>query len=193
MASKRDRRVTYTKKVLHEALLDILKEKPLSGISISELCRVADINRNTFYSHYDTPHDVLRELEDELYEELMKEAPNTHDVRDTILAACKALEKHKKMSELIFSEIDSSRLFAKIISSLTQSPPKDPSSTTSEKPTLLAHYAYVLSEKGVIAILQDWVMSGFMQPAETVADLTSFLAQKVVRSVESYPSKGEQR
>lgn len=67
---KDDRRVLYTKKVLRESLMNLLKEKPIQKITTTELCCRADINRNTFYSHYDNPEAMLCSIEEELFEQI---------------------------------------------------------------------------------------------------------------------------
>ena len=54
-----NRRVKITKLMLQEALIDLLQEKALENISVRELVNKADINRSTFYSHYDTIYDLL--------------------------------------------------------------------------------------------------------------------------------------
>lgn len=60
-----DNRVRYTKKVLQEALLKILHKKSIGEVTIKEICEEAHINRGTFYLHYSTPNDLLREIEQE--------------------------------------------------------------------------------------------------------------------------------
>lgn len=59
-----DNRVRYTKKVLQEALLKILRNKNISEVTIKEICDEAHINRGTFYLHYSTPNDLLKEIEE---------------------------------------------------------------------------------------------------------------------------------
>ena len=41
------------------ALLDLLKEKPFSRISVSELCRASGISRQTFYNLYQSKENVM--------------------------------------------------------------------------------------------------------------------------------------
>lgn len=60
-----DTRVQYTKERIRGALIDVLAEKPIEFITVKELCVVAGINRGTFYLHYSSPAEVLRELEEE--------------------------------------------------------------------------------------------------------------------------------
>ena len=69
-ARKTDRRSVYTRNVIKDSLLSLLAEKDLADISISELCREAEINRGTFYLHYDNTSEVL----DELFDDALKSA-----------------------------------------------------------------------------------------------------------------------
>lgn len=43
------------------ALISLLKKKPLEYITVSEICNAAQVNRSTFYLHYDTIGDLLNE------------------------------------------------------------------------------------------------------------------------------------
>ena len=67
---KIDRRVRYTKKAIRESFYALLEQKPIEKISVTEICRGADINRGTFYSHYTDPFDLRRSLADELVQTL---------------------------------------------------------------------------------------------------------------------------
>ncbi len=44
-----------------KALLSLLENKPFSYITISEICEAADVNRSTFYLHYENTSDLLKE------------------------------------------------------------------------------------------------------------------------------------
>lgn len=59
-----DNRVRYTKAILQQALLKILQFKNIDRVTIKELCDEAKVNRGTFYLHYATPNDLLREIEE---------------------------------------------------------------------------------------------------------------------------------
>lgn len=57
-----NQRVTISKRMLKEGLFRCLKRKPLEKITVSELCREAQVNRTTFYNHYVIPRDILMEI-----------------------------------------------------------------------------------------------------------------------------------
>lgn len=70
MSRKPDRRIKKTKASLHQAFYNLLKKKNYSDITVKELAEEADITRKTFYLHYNTLDDLLREFMAERYERL---------------------------------------------------------------------------------------------------------------------------
>ena len=66
---KTDLRVIKTRANIRNVLVEIMSEKPISSITISEICELARINRKTFYRHYRTVGDVLEELENDFLKE----------------------------------------------------------------------------------------------------------------------------
>lgn len=56
-----------TKRLIRKVFAEMLsEEKDLENVSVSELCKRADISRGTFYSHYDDIYGVAEEYENEL-------------------------------------------------------------------------------------------------------------------------------
>ena len=71
MAEQRqDRRVRRSKAQLRQALIQLLQEKPVEEITVRELTERADVNRGTFYSHYQNIYHMLEQVENELFDEL---------------------------------------------------------------------------------------------------------------------------
>lgn len=55
------------------ALKDAMKHKPISKITVSEIVRACNINRNTFYYHFENIFDLLKwMLEEEAVEQVLK-------------------------------------------------------------------------------------------------------------------------
>jgi len=63
---KTDARVRYTVKMLKEALLTCLAERPINRITVKEVCEAAGINRATFYTHFTDCFDLLEAIENDL-------------------------------------------------------------------------------------------------------------------------------
>ncbi|MFC0016048.1 MULTISPECIES: TetR/AcrR family transcriptional regulator [Allobacillus] len=72
MNKKLDRRKKYTRMVLKDSLMESLKEKPISSVTVKEICEQADINRSTFYTHYSDQYDLVEQIESELINDMEK-------------------------------------------------------------------------------------------------------------------------
>ena len=57
-----DKRITKTKKSLKHAMIEMLAGEDFEHISITELCRKADVSRITFYSHYSDKYALLDDI-----------------------------------------------------------------------------------------------------------------------------------
>jgi AcrR family transcriptional regulator len=63
---KESRKTRYTRMVIRNSLIELMKERPITGITIKEICDLADVSRPTFYAHYRDQYDLLQGIEDEI-------------------------------------------------------------------------------------------------------------------------------
>ncbi|MDG0813481.1 TetR family transcriptional regulator [Cohnella rhizosphaerae] len=56
-----DIRVIRSVALMEQALLRILKEEGIKGLTVKHLCKIAGINRGTFYLHY---RDIFHLIEE---------------------------------------------------------------------------------------------------------------------------------
>ncbi len=61
MNKKEDIRIKRSKYELNAALYKLLKEKSFSKITVIDICETANINRMTFYNHYQDKYDLSNE------------------------------------------------------------------------------------------------------------------------------------
>ena len=61
---KEDRRIRKTKSSIKKAFTQLLKEKKLDKITIRDITTQADVNRGTFYLHYEDKYILLNDMED---------------------------------------------------------------------------------------------------------------------------------
>lgn len=65
---KTDRRTKYSIDAIKKALFTLVEEKELSEITVTDLCRLADVNRGTFYRYFKDVPDLFEHIEDEFLE-----------------------------------------------------------------------------------------------------------------------------
>ena len=64
-----DRRTTATREKVKRAFTELVSERGLDRLSMSDVARRAGINRGTLYLHFTDKYDMLAQLEDEALEE----------------------------------------------------------------------------------------------------------------------------
>ena len=102
------RRVKMTKALLKSSLIELMKTKSIHTISIKEICSGADINRSTFYRHYNTQYDLYDEIVHELLASLIeaytKSRANGEDLKESIAAVLEVSEKEREVCLVILSD-----------------------------------------------------------------------------------------
>ena len=83
MEKKIDLRIIKTKKVIYEALIDLMKEKTFEEIKVSDICNKALINRSTFYAHYEDKYELLVEFINDLKSNFTNELDKRKHITDT--------------------------------------------------------------------------------------------------------------
>ena len=92
-----DARVKYTKMVIRNSFLALMKTKKLSEITLKEVCELSEINRSTFYRHYKDIYD----WRDRMEEEYQAKINSIHDrINDAGFEGSLALFLHLIQDEL---------------------------------------------------------------------------------------------
>lgn len=68
-AEKRtDRRVLRTRRLLREALVNLILERGWDAVTVLDVCHEADVGRSTFYAHFGDKEDLLVSGFDDLHQ-----------------------------------------------------------------------------------------------------------------------------
>src|SRR5215475_3367975 len=65
-----DRRVRRTQAALQRALIDLVRERDLSQISVADVADRADVSRSTFYDHYQDVHELAEAASTSMLDDL---------------------------------------------------------------------------------------------------------------------------
>lgn len=79
-----DRRIQKTRKAIQDAYFRLLKEEKGRKITISKIAQEANIDRKTFYLHYESVEDILKAFSDERIEELLADLKETEFFEDPL-------------------------------------------------------------------------------------------------------------
>ena len=79
-----DKRVKRSKSALKETLLELLMDKDIDDITISEIVKNANYNRGTFYSHFASKERLLDEIIQETLTEMILHIREPYANRDKV-------------------------------------------------------------------------------------------------------------
>lgn len=169
---KVDRRVLYTKMFLRESLLALMMEKPISKITPTELCRHAKMNRNTFYSHYNSPEALLESIEDELYEQIRHsiERPLKSGSISTLLAEiCHAIYDHRDLCAVLFSEYGDKDFLRRIIGLAHDRTVIEWNAAGMQNDSEQVEMLYCFFANGSVSVIQQWIQEGMKKSPKVIA------------------------
>ncbi len=158
---------------MRRAFLTLLESKEFADISIMDICKTADVNRSTFYAHYDNTYDLLKEAYESLIANFQSECDfdNPVDLSDMrnlskedlnlaspkyLLPYLKYIQKHKRLYR-IYSDnahvFETSKMDDYMIENIF-APIYAKHGVTDKK---LIFYMQKFFLKGIDAIIHEWV------------------------------------
>lgn len=177
--TKTDRRVLYTKMFLKESLLELMKEKPVDKITPTELCRHANINRNTFYTHYYSVRDVLEELELEFSNQIVESLTirfSASEYDEMLQEICRIIYDRRDFCKILLSENGDTAFFNNVIGlgkPFVVAQWRDAGIDLSDE-DMEMFFAFIVS--GSVAIIRKWAASDMKQTPEYIAQLIRIAA-----------------
>lgn len=150
-------------KQMGDALIELLKEKPISKISIEELTKKADVGRATFFRHFDSKEELLSYRLVEIYKEYMGDSYDASyaDIEHSI----KFFNYYKDTIDLHMLLLDNnleSIIFEGFRSVLI--PLEEQSETDNLYTTFFTAY-------GLFGVILKWIKGGCKESSEEMAKL----------------------
>lgn len=171
MNTKQNQRFRAMDRKLIAAALHLLQEGSLESLTVKQICQVAGVNRSTFYAHYSDLFDLLRHLENELYEELREAYADVPTLSQTsILLFLQHIEKHQYFYRAAFPHYPEfphfhyhDTFYDHVVLPYCQ---RNGLNSQEER-----QYCLTFFQAGLAMVLRRWVNGGCQEPAEEIAAL----------------------
>ncbi|MGX6443910.1 TetR/AcrR family transcriptional regulator [Neobacillus sp. K501] len=173
-----DKRIMKSKKAMKDALLSLMQEKDFKEISISDIVRLADLNRGTFYKHYQFKEDLLSEIIDEVITSLVDSYRDPYknkevfEVNKLTTSAIKVFDHVSKYSNFYALIVQTNALagfqqkFCNVLKDLTLNDITDSLPNVKIDRELHASYqAYA-----ILGLIIEWVNGGFKYSSSYLAE-----------------------
>jgi AcrR family transcriptional regulator len=185
VAEKMDARVRYTNMVIKDSFFQLLREKPLSKITVTAICEKSQINRATFYKYYADPYDLLQQIEAELILELQKliENANTENVTETLVVMLDKIKENGEIYAFLFSEHGDSSFISQIFSLCYQTTQSRFIEMLPAMDQNQLEWFYYFLVEGSSSIMNRWVQNGMKEESLEVAQFINGLTMALFDSL----------
>lgn len=183
MTEKReDGRVRYTKMVIRSSLIALLREKPIAKVTVTEICRGANVNRATFYAHYADPVDLLHSIEAETTADITGKLGNAFstadpDLKETLTRVFEYIRDNAETCAVLLSDGGDNSFQAQVVGMLEK---RFISEWTAARAVSRedAEYLYTFAAIGSVGLIHKWLGEGMKKSPAEMADLVLKLSNK---------------
>ena len=180
---KTDHRIRMTKLLLHQSLINLLKEKPMNKISVKDICDKAEINRATFYTHYTDAYALLEDIQTNIVNTLLQSVTTKSFINsqlDFYTEICRSITNNRETCEFFFGKQGDLEFQLKIIDiardqSIMLMRRSNPNATEYDLNML-----YNFISNGGLAIIRYWVQNGMKESPEDILLSIEKIATKVL-------------
>ncbi len=169
---KEDRRLKMTRRLLKDALVELMKTRSIHEISVKKLCETADVNRSTFYRHYESQYDLCQEILDdvsaEIYVLIERRPAGPNRLRLLLTDILTYLEEERELILVLLSKngnLNIGEMFSKIVGRLIQE----------DETTEMAAYCTQFITAGVTSIVWLWLNKEDRRSPKDIAMLMNVL------------------
>jgi AcrR family transcriptional regulator len=181
-----DRRVRYTRAALRTALVELMQDQHISGITVKSICALADVNRSTFYLHYHDQYDLLHQIEQEVLttlDERLSTQQTSGDAGPVSLKVMTEILEYARencaLAQVLLSE-NCDFAFQKDIMELSQIITLQLDPCHGER---VREYVAVYGISGSIALAKKWLEDGMI---ETPGEIAQLILQMLYRGASSF-------
>jgi AcrR family transcriptional regulator len=183
VGTKNNRRTQYTIQVIKEAFLRLLNTNELSKITVTQICKEADVNRGTFYLHFDDPLDLFHKIESEFVDQIrpvlaIRPQEQIHDwlKRLTII-----FKDNEVVSRMILANYRDGIMVSELFSEVREQAIEEFKEDFNEKDPHILKYYFAYFADGTISAILSWLED---EEDHSIEGITKALTNVLSRSKE---------
>ena len=175
MGQIEDRRIRRTKRMLLQSLIQLMAKKKINQISVTELTKMADVNRSTFYLYYKDIFDMLFQIETKMFENFkntlkkyMKTDATYEDALNFFIYIFEFVKKNADMFKILLGPDGDYSFMEKFKKAITQEYPP----IGNLESHVRSFYVMPFIVSGSMGIIQQWLEEDMKVPPREMAAFT---------------------
>ncbi len=152
-----------TRQRLQAAMLELMQQKRIGDIKITELTRLAGVSRQAYYRNFQSMQELLRSIKQELAQRINDNVPRVGADGLTHSWYCRffeAVQKEAHTISVLLASLSTSRSTWLGFSVLNYMTPEDGGG-----------YRILAYDSAMNAIVSRWILCGIRETAEEMADM----------------------
>jgi AcrR family transcriptional regulator len=175
---KNNRRTKYTIDLIKESFLSLLETKKLPQITVTEICKQADINRGTFYLHYKDPYELFEVMQNEFNQEIMEslqEGDSPCTTEESMINLLNIIRDKKTMYKILISETGKNDFLSQVL--LEDHVQRNGEEPNRKEPCTM-DYSFTYMVHGSIGVINQWLELNGKESPQTIAHIISSLGHQ---------------
>jgi len=156
--------------MIREVFINMLNERPLDKITVKDIAKVCNINRNTFYYHYTDIYALLSEIFQTELQRVIDEYNDTLSWKESFLLATKFALENQKAIYHIYNSMQREELenyiynvSGTVMIQYVEKVSKGISATQEDKKLIASFYQCALT-----GMVLCWIASGMKEDPDTM-------------------------
>lgn len=181
-----DRRARYTRDVLKKSLLELMKHQPFQKITVKALCAEADLNRATFYSHYESIEDLLAEIENE-FSDTVKAALTANnrqfDINTSLVKILETIIEQRELCRVLISPYGNKDFLESLIQIAYKRTSDEYRKRFVQATPAQIERTFAFYSHGSVNVIAHWIKCGMKESPEELARFIIGLSEEGLRSL----------
>ena len=172
---KTDRRIRKTKKQLRLALTTLMLEKSINEITVSQLTALADLNRSTFYIHYQDIYDMVEQIETEIFQQFVELVQSRTPSAQLLTDIFYFLAENADLCAAFLGRHGDYQFVEKFKDVVKQHCLSYWNNQKTQLSPAQMEYFYAYIASGCIGLIQKWLATGMQEAPQQLASMAETL------------------
>ncbi len=182
---KVDRRIKRTKTMMRDALMDLMNEVPFGEITAKDITSRADLNRATFYLHYNNVFELLDELENEVagsFSQMLEKIEIKQDRKweyPVVGQICSFIVDNQRLCRCLLLNPRSDRFARKLTEIMKRKGMKVKEEMGLEFDSVREEYIHQFIACGAMGMVKQWLLEGMPMSKEEMTDFVMLIIRPI--------------
>ncbi|MFC5471200.1 TetR/AcrR family transcriptional regulator [Cohnella suwonensis] len=160
-----------------------METRKLPQITVTDICKLADINRGTFYLHFKDPYELFEVIQQEFNQEILEtlqkdQSPCTAD--GSLIKLLNIIQEKKSIYRIMISERGEMNFLSEVLLEVYQDYLQRMGDEPIKKNPSAMDYSFTYMVHGSMGIINQWLESNGEESALVIAEIISSLTHNTM-------------